>query len=253
MNDELRREMEEIRSANQQELLNAWAQMEQLADEKDDIYLENEALRNELIASRKREEALMKRLKASEEVGTRRRRSITDGIQGMMEDVLQPSNSKRRLLADKEKIEKEFISKVQNLQEDNEKVIDEWRSKVQCREKVLESLEKTTMIQGESIAKLRIQLEHQTEETKDREESMKQEIEGLAQKVNEKSKVVAKQEKKLRKYRNYIDDLSSELQHLTKGNKALGKKSLDDSAALDNASTIIVKDVKPETNSAPTA
>lgn len=246
MNDELRKEMEEIRSCNQQELLNAWAWTEQLEDEKDDLLHENETLRNELVDARKREETLMKRLKIASKgvISSNRRRSFASGIHDMMEDVLQPS-SKRSLLAMKEKIKKDFINQAQHHKQEKDELVAEWRSKVQCREIVLESLEKTTMIQGESITKLRMQLEHQEKESEQREASMKQELEELSRKVNEERKVVAKREKKMQRYHEYIEDLSSELQRLVNNKKGVAKKSFSTYSVMNTMTSITVKDAKP--------
>mmetsp|Transcript_10676 Transcript_10676/g.16352 ORF Transcript_10676/g.16352 Transcript_10676/m.16352 type:complete len:300 (-) Transcript_10676:144-1043(-) len=266
MNDDLRREMEEIRSCNQQELLKAWEEVEQLVDEKDELMHENEALTTELMAARKREDVQIKKLKEAEEAQDAQvcnsagsnirallggskpntRRSFTSGIHDMMEDALQ-NPSKKKILAEREKVEKEFFNQVQDLEQEKEELVNEWKSKVECREKVLESLEKTTMIQGESIARLRKQLERQGDVSKDRVEAMEQKLEELAQKVKDKNKVITKQEKKMDKYRDYIEDLSSELQRLAGERGLLAKKTLMKPENLSSATIQQdIEDAKPD-------
>lgn len=234
MNDDLRREMEEIRCSSRGELLRAWEEMEQLEDEKDDLKAENFGLKHELEAARKREEELLEKIKALEagttsntNIGKKQtgggkgkrdgRRSFTFGTFNSDKSLSLESlqDSKRSLISDKEMLEQQMARRVELIEKEREEMENEWKYKLQCRELVLDSLEKTTVIQGESIEKLQQQLDEQDKDKNSREEKMKRRIKELNQKVDEKRKIIAKQEKKMRRFRSYIEDLTGELQRVT--------------------------------------
>jgi len=232
MNDDLRREMEEIRCSSRGELLRAWEEMEQLEDEKDDLKAENFGLKHELEAARKREEELLEKIKALEagtnnsSIGKKKtgggkgkrdgRRSFTFGTFNSDKSIPLESlqDSKRSLISDKEMLEHQIASKVELIAQEREELENEWKYKLQCRELVLDSLEKTTVIQGESIEKLQKRLDEQDEDKNNKEEEMKRKIKELNKKIDEKRKIIAKQEKKMRRFRSYIEDLTGELQRV---------------------------------------
>lgn len=238
MNDDLRREMEEIRSSSKGELLKAWAEMEELEDQKDDLLAENLALRDELDSARRREDELIKQLQSSQEGSQSSNKNknnrhpftfrspSTRSLESQDSTDTQRSRRKR-VISEREKIEKEFMSQVQDLEQEKEELVNEWQYKLQCRELVLDSLEKTTIIQGESMEKLRQQLEEQNDDAQNREETLQKRMAELNRKVEEKRKIIAKQDKKMRKYRDYIEELTSELQNLAgdKGRLASSKST----------------------------
>jgi len=63
LNDEFRREMEEIRSSAEGELLKAWAEVEDLHDKKDELIDINSRLVHQLQLAKEREESLLKQLR----------------------------------------------------------------------------------------------------------------------------------------------------------------------------------------------
>merc|ERR1712226_1841182 len=73
-------------------------------------------------------------------------------------------DSKRSLLSDKQMLEQQMSSKSELFEQAKEELENEWKYKLQCRELVLDSLEKTTVIQGESIERLQKQLDEQDED-----------------------------------------------------------------------------------------
>merc|ERR1712150_311070 len=170
---------------------------EQLEDEKDDLKAENFGLKHELEAARKREEELLEKIKALEagtsksSIGKKQtgggkgkrdgRRSFTFGT--FNSDKSHPleslQDSKRSLISDKEMLEQQMANKVELIEQEREELENEWKYKLQCRELVLDSLEKTTVIQGESIEKLQKRLDEQDEDKNNKEEKMKKKIKEL--------------------------------------------------------------------------
>merc|ERR1712226_790485 len=106
-------------------------------------------------------------------------------------------DSKRSLLSDKQMLEQQMSSKSELFEQAKEELENEWKYKLQCRELVLDRLEKTTVIQGESIERLQKQLDEQDEDKNNKEEKMKKKIKELSRKIDEKRKIISKQEKKM--------------------------------------------------------
>lgn len=244
-NNDLRRELEEIRSSKEDELLRAYAYIEQLNDEKDDLSTGIQALTDELLYARKREDRLVNQLAGGTEDGTvTLGNSCSDlsslschslGKDTVLDDILQ-RYSQRTLLEQKQEKEKEFDDRVKTLEQKNEEQMKIWKSKVEYRDKVIEGLNKIAVTQ---IKKLRRRLHRQSAKAKVSEDLLQQKLDESMKIVEEKTKVIAKKGEKIKRYRNYIEELTSQLENLAKERGLLADRSLKKSSTRSLTSTSI--------------
>lgn len=126
-----------------------------------------------------------------------------------------PNNNSRNslLAAEKERLESEFITQINEMEREKEELLVEMRTKVVCRDSVLESMEHTQKAQGETLERLREDLKHQDRRAREREDELSDQIHGLKKKLKEKRKVIADQRNRLKDFKTHIDDLTSRLEH----------------------------------------
>lgn len=267
--DQLRQELEELRTSTRTELLKSWAEIEELEDEKEQVVERNLDLLCELEASREREEVLRLQVKhllhklgeepadehkptglraflgrrpssggksssrsitSQKSSGTNLTTSLSDNSDQHLDldathsprSVLQRENSlvwawgaKRRgsvAAEEKERIENEFMFQLRDMEQEKRELIAKWETKLDCSKSVLESMEQGRKIQGETLDQLRKQLKYQHHQSQEREQQVKACVYALRKKLHEKRKFITKQQEKMKEYRDYINDLTAELE-----------------------------------------
>ena len=235
MDDSVRQEMEEMRSEMKAELLNAWAEVEQLQDEREEVVERNLELVCELEASRQREQELRLQLSqlqaqigdSSQEqqqispkglrsllrrgtsatslcsVATTKScssRDLNDSDSSGHEEQPEgrwPWHKRRSSITEeeKERIEAEFIEQVTEMEREKQQLIYKWESRLKSREAILEELEKTNQVQDETLQQLRMELKIQDEVARQQEQDYKQHVHDLKKKLIEKKKYIYKEEK----------------------------------------------------------
>lgn len=271
--DQLRIELEELRTSTKTELLKSWAEIELLEDEKEQVVDRNMDLLCELEASREREQALKLQVRNLQQrlgeepadqqqhpLGLRAflgRKSSSRSICssksiGASTCMTSASSSKefsyqaddhdmgssfssigrrdsgshatpgwtwpakRRnsmvAAAEKERIESEFMYQLRDLEQEKKELIAKWETKLDCSQSVLESMEQSRQIQGETLAQLQKQLKLQDNLAQERETELRDCIYSLRKKLHEKRKYITKQQDKMKEYRDYIIDLTAELE-----------------------------------------
>jgi len=259
LNDELRQEMEEIRSSAEDELLKAWAEVEELYDEKEELLEFNGRLVLQLQLAREREESLLTQLRniqsIDSETGNRRinnnhnsKGPIVNFLSSLaVKDKILRSSSERTIdtanttvseisesleeslrieqsnfgIFGFSPIEESSCSKRERVEKEKQELFSEFQCKLKCREIVLDSLEQTSIQQEENLKNLRIKIIEQNADARSREQAQRQQMTKLNDKIKEKGKVITKQEQRIKKYRDYIEYLSSELRRVVTEQKLL--------------------------------
>lgn len=109
---------------------------------------------------------------------------------------------------------KKLQNEINNVEREKQNLIAEFKMQASFRESVLQSMDQTRKIQGETIEQLRKQLKTQEYYAYQKEVTMKQEIHNLTKKLQEKRKYISKQYAKLKECRSCITDLSAELERI---------------------------------------
>jgi HAMP domain-containing protein len=243
---------ERERSEMKAELLNAWDQIEQLHDEREEVVERNLVLVCEVEAARQREEHLrwelcrlrqkMEQQKLGHEAnegsqsslkGLQRRGSITSVSStascssrtylGDSERSSHDEQSEGRwfwkrssysLVEEKERLETEFSEKLADIEREKEDFISEFETRLKIREALLEEMQKTKQIQDETLDELCRELKIQQQASRDVERKYQDEIVHLKKKLKAMDRYILKQDAKMDDYRSYIEDLTTEMERV---------------------------------------
>jgi chromosome segregation ATPase len=275
--EQLRIELEELRTSTRTELLKSWAEIEVLEDEKEQVVDRNMDLICELESSREREQALQLQVQSLQQrLGEEPRDQHQHPSMGLRAFLGRKSSSRSSLCssrssgastcmnaqsfskdysdcadhqqedgsvcsssinprdsdshglgwswaaktrrtsmaatAEKERIESEFMYQLRDLEQEKKELVATWETKLNCSQSVLESIEQSRQIQGETLVQLQNQLELQDNLAQERGTELRDCICSLRKKLHEKRKYIKRQQDEIKEYRDYINDLTAELE-----------------------------------------
>eukprot|EP00540_Astrosyne_radiata_P001176 CAMPEP_0116823744 /NCGR_PEP_ID=MMETSP0418-20121206/1009_1 /TAXON_ID=1158023 /ORGANISM="Astrosyne radiata, Strain 13vi08-1A" /LENGTH=307 /DNA_ID=CAMNT_0004452033 /DNA_START=69 /DNA_END=992 /DNA_ORIENTATION=+ len=110
--------------------------------------------------------------------------------------------------------EEKLLSKVRHLEEEKNDIMAQCQMKLECRDSALQSMEVTTQVQGESLVALRNELQQTKARAAAKESMLCKQMDQMKRKIQEKRRTVSKQQDKIEDLRDYIDELSAELDNL---------------------------------------